>query len=323
MVAVESTAASALTLQAPTVVYQQDVNGDYVLVGNGVLRATGAASDINGLHNGVDGYYNDYITMVNNTTVTALTGAANGSSATLTIPTGASVAKAQLSWAGNLGQRKDSNGNVLNGFACGDFGAATIPGGSASSQTLQIKVGSDSVRPVSTANYFGETIAQTANSNSNYYSASQDVTSIFQNAVGVSNGATQTVSVGNLWAANGPGCFAGWSLTVVYDFGQLIAGNAASAGRNVVLYSGHVRQASSDPAIQINFGGFETLDTNSRLGVTLYEGDRSITGDTVSYRPGNSGGFTALSNASGLNQTNNYGVSTADGSVRYAGNGTG
>lgn len=211
---VASTAASALTLQDPTVIYQADVNGDYVLVGNGVLRATGANSDINGLHNGTNGYYNDDISMANNTTVTALTGAVNGSSATLAIPSGASIARAQLSWAGNLGQRSG-----VSGLACSAGGAALVPTGSASTQTLKIKIGGDAVRDVSTANYFGETLAQTASGNSNYYSASQDITSIFQNAIGVSDGTTQTVSVGNLWAATGPGCFAGWSLTVVYDFG--------------------------------------------------------------------------------------------------------
>ncbi|PZU46560.1 MAG: AraC family transcriptional regulator, partial [Microbacterium sp.] len=323
LVALDATDADALTLAAPSIIYQADVNGDYILVGNGVLRWNGAAVQgaptANQLHNGTAGsYYNDHVVMGNNT-VADLPTAVNGSSATLTIPAGAQVARAQLSWAGNLGE--------LNGTAgayCSANGAATLPAsGAASTQSLQLKVGADSVRSVAPGSYYGEAVSAVPSGNPNYYSASQDVTAIFRNAIGVSNGATQTVSVGDIWVPNGAGCFGGWSLTVVYDFGQLILGNAASTGRNVVLYSGHVRQATTDPAVVIDFGSFETLDTNSRVGVTLYEGDRNITGDTVSWRAGTSGGFTALPNASGINTTNNYGISVADGSVRYAGNGTG
>ncbi len=331
LVAIDATAADALTLQTPTITYQHDVNGDYLLAGNGVLKWTGIASGSKGpsedqLHNGVAGgndSVNDEVVMGNNSD-THLPSAINGSSAVFTVPAGASIVQAQLYWAGSLGGRKDANGNVLSGYACSDAGAATLPAtGDASTQTLQMKVGAASIQSVATANYLGETIAQTAAGNSNYYSARQDVTSIVQAGIGVSTGSAQTISVGNLWAPTGAGCFAGWSLALVYDFGRLVAGNAASAGRHIVLYSGHVRQATTDASTTIDFANFETLDTNSRLGVTLYEGDRNIEGDTVAYRAGSSGTFNALSNGNGINTTNNYGISAADGSVRYAGSGTG
>ncbi|WP_448263441.1 hypothetical protein [Microbacterium aurum] len=102
-VVVDVTPAEALTLQAPQNIYQETVNGDYLMVGNGVLAFNRVVSGLdnnnttaNRLHNGESGsYYNDYAWMGANT-VAGLTGADNGSSANVTIPAGAAVVKAAL-----------------------------------------------------------------------------------------------------------------------------------------------------------------------------------------------------------------------------------
>ncbi len=342
-VVVDVTPAEALTLQAPQNIYQETVNGDYLMVGNGVLAFNRVVSGLannnttaNRLHNGESGsYYNDYAWMGANT-VAGLTGADNGSSANVTIPAGAAVVKAQLFWAGNAGSVRRADGSTAstviagcstNGgsFSGGNWNwgtnnAPVVPSGSPSTRNVMIKVGSGAVQTVAPSTVNVEDMSNfTTAGNANYYSASADVTSLFST---VATGSSQTISVGNIWAPQGGGCFAGWSLALVYDFGAYVVGNSASVPHNVTLYSGHVRQTAGDPDTTIVFSGFETLDSNSRLGTTLYEGDRNITGDTAAIAPGASGGtFTDLTGAAG--GTNNYGVSQAEGSVRYAGNGTG
>ncbi len=340
LVALDTTTADALTLQNPTITYQDDVNGNYVMVGNGVLEWKRAISGLttsvteNQLHNGeVGAYYNDYVWMGANTTGAGVTdligaGAANGSSATVTIPTGARVVKAQLYWAGNAGSVRSGNtvigGCSTNGYVNGAWtgtNAPIVPAGSPATRNLMMKIGGGAVQNVAPGTVLTESMTDAdlaSDGSSNYYSTSTDVTSLFST---ITTGSAQTVSVGNLWAVQGGGCFAGWSLALVYDYGQLIPGNADSAGRDIILYSGHVRMNTASPAVDIPFNNFETLDTGSRLGITLYEGDRNITGDTFSYRAGTTGAFTALSN--GIGNTDNYGISSSDGSVRYAGTGTG
>lgn len=74
-VVVDVTPAEALTLQAPQNIYQETVNGDYLMVGNGVLAFNRVVSGLannnttaNRLHNGESGsYYNDYAWMGANT----------------------------------------------------------------------------------------------------------------------------------------------------------------------------------------------------------------------------------------------------------------
>lgn len=75
-----------------------------------------------------------------------------------------------------------------------------------------------------------------------YYTGESDVTAAF---TGVS-GTDARVAVGNLWAPNGKGCVAGWSLTVVHEFPGPDPVKAPER-RNVHVYGGHVLQRSTSP----------------------------------------------------------------------------
>jgi len=296
--------------------YQVDVNGDFVMGGNGVLACDAAVATGYGtcaqLHQGTspattNPSVNDAFRMVNANTVSGFT--TNSSSATVTIPAGATVEKAFLNWSANTGTYAG-----LSGAYCGaqTFGAATLPAGSATgyrSRAIQFQVGSGAIQSFAPASLLEDATSQAT---SRYYSATADVTSAFANAT---TGSALTISAGNIWAVQGPGCYAGWSVTVVYDYGTYVVGNVNSAPHRVIYYEGHVRQGQNDAALTVDYSGFTAVDTGTRAGFTLYEGDRGITGDTASYRRGSDTAFTEIPNSAGA--TGNIGIGRAAGSVRY------
>jgi len=237
---------------------------------------------------------------------------ANSSSASVTVPAGAEVVKAQLYWSGNTGFVNGVSGlrctaNSLNGKP--NWIASE---GSPQTTKPRISVAGGSPASVDVGSYTQETGAQLGSRGSQYYSASADVTEQFAN---IPTGSAQTVSVGNLWTVQGYGCYTGWSLAVVYDFGTFVEGNAAAAARNVILYDGHVRKQPNEDAENILFDGFTAQGSGARAGFSLYEGDRSISGDTARYRTSGNPTLREIPNAYG--ETGNIGVSRAEGSQNY------
>ncbi|PJJ73531.1 putative repeat protein (TIGR01451 family) [Diaminobutyricimonas aerilata] len=300
--------------------YQANVNGDFLQVGNGVLACSTALGTGNGscaeLHSTSTNANNanDNFAMVNSNTVGGFS--TNSSSATLTIPAGASVARAFLSWSANTGSYAGDNRALCTAFTTAR-GTATLPAGSATgyrTQPVQLRVGGGALTSIAPANVLEDPTAQAA---ARYYSATADVTAAF---AGAATGSALTVSAGNIWAPTGAGCYAGWSLTVVYDFGSYIVGNTASVPHRIIWYQGHVRQGTNDADLQVGFSGFQAVDVGTRAGFTLYEGDRSISGDTAEYSRAGSTTYTEIPNAAGA--TGNFGIGRATGSVRYTSSGT-
>ncbi len=301
--------------------YQANVNGDFLMAGNGVLACTTASSTTVGTCNDLHAAsstnaenVNDNFVMSNSNTVTGFT--TNSSSATITVPAGSTVVKAFLSWSGNTGAFTGDTRALCTTYSAAR-GVATLPAGSTTgylNRAVQLKVGGDAITTVSPQNVL---VDPTTQATARYYSASADVTSAFANAA---TGGNITVSAGNIWAPTGAGCYAGWSVTVVYDFGTYIPGNTASVPHNIIYYEGHVRQGASDPDLTVAFNGFTAVAPGTRAGFTLFEGDRNITGDTASYSRGTSTTFTPIANPAGA--TNNFGIGRAEGSVRYTGTGT-
>ncbi|MFT3970801.1 MAG: LPXTG cell wall anchor domain-containing protein [Micropruina sp.] len=145
-----------------------------------------------------------------------------------------------------------------------------------------------------------------------YYSASRDVSALFAN---LPSGSSQSITVGNVWTPQGYGCYGGWSIALVYDYGDYDPAVSDSAAREVILYDGHVRMQASDSAQTVAFTGFTVQGAGTRAGLVLYEGDRSITGDFAQYSTTSRPTFTALPSAFG--DSNNIGVGVADGSTPY------
>ncbi|WP_405856131.1 hypothetical protein OG361_22390 [Streptomyces sp. NBC_00090] len=186
------------------------------------------------------------------------------------IPAGAEVAYARLFWGGNDGTYKGPGGAQLQ--RCDSSGADTVasPGDPATTAPV-IKVGTGPATPVS----IDSLVADPSDTNGpHYYTGESDVTAAF---AGVS-GTDAQVAVGNIWAPNGKGCVAGWSLTVVHRFPGPDPVRAPER-RNVYVYGGHVLQRSTSPATTITVDGFHRSGGTARASVTAYEGDRGTPGD--------------------------------------------
>ncbi|EAR25952.1 transcriptional regulator, AraC family with Parallel beta-helix repeat [marine actinobacterium PHSC20C1] len=297
--------------------YQTTVNGDFLMAGNGVLACDrslypqfniGTCADLHSASGGNGNTANDNFFMANSNTVSGFT--TNSSSATVTIPSGAAVTKAFLSWSGNTGAFTGSSE-----FACttpnSSRGTATMPAGSAlgyRTQVAKFKVGSGAVANVPPASVLEDPVGTPS---AIYYSASADVTSAFS---GAATGTPLTVSAGDLWSPQGAGCYAGWTLTVVYDYGIYIPSNVKSQPHRIIFYEGHVRLTAAEAPLTVGFNGFSAITTGTRAGYSLFEGDRIITGDVAEYSRGG-GGYSQISNSAG--NTNNIGIGRGEGSVRY------
>nr|WP_060928083.1 DUF11 domain-containing protein [Microbacterium hydrocarbonoxydans] len=298
--------------------YQANVNGDFIMAGNGVLACTATTATTNGtcadLHAASSTNaqnVNDNFVMTQTNAVSGFTN--NSSSATITVPAGATVVKAFLTWSANTGVYTGDTRRLCAQYSAAR-GVATMPAGSATgytSRAVQLKVAGAAVVSVAPQSMLVDPASQAT---ALYYSGSADVTSAF---AGVPTGSAVTVSAGNIWTPTGAGCYAGWSLNVVYDYGTFIPDNPASVPHNIIYYEGHVRQGANDPDLTVAFNGFTAVAAGTRAGFTLFEGDRNITGDTAEYSRGGSTPYTEIANAAGA--TDNVGISRAVGSVRYAG----
>ena len=318
--------ADAVTVRPMTLNYNKIVNGDYVMVGNGVLQCDSSKPIFPGsnftclqLHNATAqaNLVNDFKWM-GNVDVDSNAATVNSSRATVTIPSGAKVVKAVLYWSGNTGVHKLTDGSMSPTNICSvnpapTGGAPVTPAGSPSTQPVTVNFGASTFTAAPT-NYSFEAPAQLANGNPQYYTAQADVTAQF---AALPSGSAQTITVGNVWAMQGFGCYAGWSLALVYDFGAFDPGNPVlTNAREVFLYDGHIRKQAADPTAEIiPFTGFMVEGPGSRGGFTLYEGDRNITGDFANYQSNSAASPTEIQNA--LGGLNNIGTSIADGSVPY------
>ncbi|WP_157550137.1 DUF7507 domain-containing protein, partial [Microbacterium sp. Leaf161] len=298
--------------------YQANVNGDFIMAGNGVLACSattattnGSCADLHAASSTNTNNVNDNFVMTQNNSVSGFT--SNSSSATMTIPAGATVVKAFLTWSANTGVYTGDTRRLCSQYSAAR-GVATMPTGSVTgytSRAVQLKVASGAIVNVAPQSMLADPASQAT---ALYYSASADVTSAFAS---VPTGSEITVSTGNIWSPTGAGCYAGWSINVVYDYGTFIPDNPASVPHNIIYYEGHVRQGANDADLTVAFNGFTAVAAGTRAGFTLFEGDRNITGDTAAYSRGGATPYTEISNAAGA--TGNVGISRAVGSARYTG----
>lgn len=115
-----ATVATAVTVEPLTKSYDEIVNGDYILVGNGVLACDGTKRGWNStanancppFHSGTfdssDGL-NDRLWM-RHADIDSSSSTFNSTSATVQVPSGAKVVQAMLYWSGNTGMVKDVSG---------------------------------------------------------------------------------------------------------------------------------------------------------------------------------------------------------------------
>ncbi|MFF5426996.1 MULTISPECIES: hypothetical protein [unclassified Streptomyces] len=183
------------------------------------------------------------------------------------VPAGAKVAYARLFWGGHDGTYETADGRGLRRCAASGADAVPSPGEPATTAPL-LRVGTGRAAPVPVDSMVTDP-AKTQGPR--FYTGESDVTAAF---AGVSGPGTTPVAVGNVWAANGAGCAAGWSLTVVYAF----PGPDAKAGRerrDVRVYGGHVLQRPASRVTTLTVDGLAGLTGRGgtvRAAVTAFGG---------------------------------------------------
>ncbi len=188
----------------------------------------------------------------------------DSSDATVTIPAGATVLYAGLSWSGTSGAGSLTGYSALTGVAAPNAAIRNqvkfkVPGGTS---------------------YTGLTSTAAVDSTGSGYQGFKDVTS----AVVAAGSGVYTVA--DVQAGTGGNDYAGWALAVAYrDPTQPI--------RNLVIYTGFTNVANG-ASTSIPISGFTTPLTGpvvTRMGAVVYEGDRGNVGDTMTL------GVNAISNA--------------------------
>lgn len=285
-------AADAAVVRPFTANYSAAVYGDYLLAGNGnhacptltspvdpfgepIANCADAQSGASASATAInDSYFMRWAD------VDASAATYNSSQASITIPTGAKVAFARLSWSGNTGTIRLADGTIsaLPGCNTRQFlagaGTSVLPSGTPESTSSRLTIGTAATAVVAPQVISRDALANVPASQPQFYSAYATVTNQF---VGAPTGSPLPITVGNVWSPQGFGCYSGWSLTLVYSFDA--ATPAAPGRKQVMVYDGHVRQSSIDPTTTVALGGFRAAATGARVGVTGFEGDANISGD--------------------------------------------
>ncbi|MFB7517661.1 hypothetical protein [Streptomyces sp. NPDC056144] len=283
--------------------YDESLYGDFTTIGNTVMGCPTDPADLAArcaiAKNG-EGSDNNNTFVMQRIDLGGVGDTGYGSSiGHVKVPEGAEVAYARLFWGGNDGTYRGPSGAALK--RCDITGADAVPSpGDPATTNPVIKVGSGAPVPVAIDTMVTD---PATTSGPHYYTGESDVTAAF---AGVS-GTDAQVAVGNLWAPNGKGCVAGWSLTVVHKFPGPDPVKAPER-RNVYVYGGHVLQRSTSPATTVTVDGFYRGPGKVRASVTAYEGDWNTPGDKFLVD-----GQNVTESHTG--NTNNFFISEDDGAV--------
>jgi large repetitive protein len=269
----------------------------------------------------------------------------NSSSATLTVPAGARVAKAFLYWAGDLSEgvnrptvNPPSFAAPANGNAPQEPGCTTTPPGPCDHplgntlwRTANLRVGSGSYTPIDatdpTRNGVWKGIQswyqQPGQDPGFAYQVRADVTA--EVSAGVAAAGLQahaaakndpiTVTVANVQAGKGFNRYAGWNLIVVWE-------TPTAAFRNITIFDGfeYVQVAGGQQLVvgPLNFTGFSTPPSgpvDAQVTTWTTEGDRTLTGDYLALGPVVTNGLCTVPNVQAplsdtLHPANNFFNST-------------
>jgi len=295
--------------------YNENVNGDFLLVGETVFTCGSSSSTCR-----TTGVNNDDLNMVN-ADPDGNGALFNGSSGSFVIPSGAVVDAAYLYWGGNFGA-KSGNSYYCNPSASA-VSMSTADKGKANKVKLAVGAGGYSeitadqlyTHPAGGLNQTPTTASSSAGRWGLVYEGVADVTATFQNTAA----ATATpVRVADIQAAQGQNCHAGWALAVVYRFpaNNCLDGNTDGANkrndyRNVAIYDGLIRQALDGSDTVTTLSGFITTGTSAetatlRLGNVTWEGDQYIDGDSLRVKSTSASGTGTLVDPAGPAGTSNF-----------------
>ncbi|MBP2329994.1 putative repeat protein (TIGR01451 family) [Kibdelosporangium banguiense] len=285
-------AASAVDPMALPVAYDETVYGDFAAIGNTVTACPAKPGHYpvklcldaqNRVGSGPSAQNNGHPMTWADVDSNAST--FNSSTARLTIPAGARIAYAKLTWAGDTGEPAN--------VPCG---RGTKPPGLPQQQAVSLTV-NDKTAAVKPARYTEDALNDLSNIDHQFYSASADVTGELRAVTG-----PVTVTVGNVWTPQGFDCFGGWSLVAVWAFDRPQP-KVAPARKQVTVFDAHVHAFSGRSQADARLPAVKPAGGTSRFSVTGFEGDWAVPGDELVINGRNAGG------------TGNFFVSSADGRV--------
>ncbi|MFF1919411.1 hypothetical protein ACFVW8_02385 [Streptomyces sp. NPDC058221] len=285
--------------------YDEAVYGDFRTVGNTVMGCPTSPADMAGrcaVAASGQGRDNNNTFDMQRLNTAGTTDGFGSSTGRVTVPPGARVTYARLFWGGNDGTYRGPSGSALK--RC-DISGADVAGSPGEPLDAVPAIGVDGA-PAGKVS--AEDLVQDPSTTNgpHYYTGEADVTAAFGRVTGT--GAPLPVAVGDIWSANGKGCVAGWSLTVVYAY-DAPDETYAPERRNVYVYGGHVLQRSTSPDTTVGVDGFYRSGHGKiRASVTAYEGDWNTPGDRFLIEDRNV-------TEPHTGNTNNFFVSAADGSA--------
>ena len=230
--------------------FAQTARGDVTAVGNTVLTCPTATAGCTNAQGGIGATLNN--NNWNMTPVNVAGGTVNSSSATVTLPAGATVLWAGLYWGADT--------------SAGTSGA--VAPSAAAKGTVQLKVPGGSYQSISAA----AADVLTSSLQATRYRAFRDVTAL------VSAGGGGLYSVADIQAGTGQDRFAGWALMVAYrDDAQPI--------RRLNVYDG-LGTVDSGHTFSTVIAPFHTPATGTvttKAGLLSYEGDASLATETATF----------------------------------------
>jgi len=268
-----------------------NIKGDYTFLANGILNRRDDSNTANDVYNGGsnnNGFHREYIDIDGDDTTFS------SSSSTLSFPDCSQIYYAGLYWGGNY------NRDVVNSRYTSD-----LPNDNNRYDYTAIKFkmpGGNYIDLVADNNPdpVGEEddiiIDGVGTVKDHPYVCYKNVTSQLQ---GLAD-AQGEYFVANVRGTRGKTVYgaAGWTLVIIYE-------NPTLPGRYFSIFDGY-EGVSKTTTADFGVAGFNTIPAGpvkARLGVSVLEGDRGITGDRFRIRSGTNG-FTDLSNAS--NPANNF-----------------
>lgn len=269
-----------------------NIKGDYTFLANSIINRVDGSNTANDPYNGSNnnnGYHRDYIDIDGDPSTFS------SSSSTLTMPDCSRVYWAGLYWSANYQQEVMNNTQISslpnNDSRRLDFRQIKfkVPGGSYIDITAD-----NNPDPVGEED---AVIHDDVNFKDSPYTCFANVTNQLQALADPSGEYT----VANVRATRGVsvGGAGGWTLVVIYE-------NPTLTGKYISVFDGYAG-VSGNSSADINVSGFNTIPTGpvrARLGASVVEGDRSLTGDAFRIQTPTNPGFTNLSN--GSNPANNF-----------------
>jgi len=269
-----------------------NIKGDYTFLANSILNRVDGSNTANDPYNGSNnnnGFHRDYIDIDGDPSTFS------SSSSTLTLPDCSRIYWAGLYWSANY-QQEVMNNSQISGLPNNDSRRLDfreikfkVPGGN----YVDI-VADNNPDPVGEED---AVIHDDVNFKDSPYTCFANVTNQLQALADPAGEYT----VANVRATRGVsvGGAGGWTLVVIYE-------NPNLPGKYISVFDGYAGVSGSSSA-DINVSGFNTIPAGpvrARLGASVVEGDRSITGDAFRIETPMNPGFTNLSNAS--NPANNF-----------------